>query len=236
MAAERIQRGEFGSIEEQIGNAVHYRGDSYDAEPLRIVAAISSASANRESRRHRDDRAEAGRVGEEAVDRIGKPVQRAAGRDSLDARRNREQFDGAARGGRVDHEITILERRVTRHDAETFQQQESLKPRQRGGYVTEGPAAQHPARDGANGDDALDEGFELGARGERDGVERAGDFDGGRILQYRAERGGGGQATVEIGERGRTPARQRNRKRGGDRALAGAALPVTNKTRGSVIG
>ena len=223
VAAERTHRGEFRSVEEQIGDAVHYRGDGDDAEPLANRRGGFERLAHRKIfRRRRDDRAEAGRVAEKAVDRIGQPIQRAGRRDSLHARRDREQLDRAARGGRVDHEIAIFERRVARHDPQTFQQQERLETRQRGRDVAESAAAEHPARDCANRHDALDERLELGARRQRDHVERVGDFNRGRIVRHRAERRGRRQPPVQVGERGRTPARQRKRNRGGDRTLAGA--------------
>jgi len=130
VSAEGTNRGKFGSVEEQIGDAVHDRGDGRDAEPVANRRRGFERLAHRKIfRRRRDDHAESGRVAEKAVDRIGEPIQRAGRRDSLHARRDREQLDRAARGRRVDYEITIVKRRVARHDSQTLQQQEGLETR-----------------------------------------------------------------------------------------------------------
>jgi len=85
-------------------------------------------------------------------------------------------------------------------------------------------AAQHPARDRADRNNPRDERIELRARAERDDLQRLGDLRSGSIDGRDAEHRSRAHSPIQIGERGWPPARACQRKRGGDGALAGAAL------------
>ncbi len=130
-----------------------------------------------------------------------------------------------AGSGRVDDGIAIVEGSVAGEEAQALEHHEGLESRQRGGNVAESAALEHPARDGAQRHDTVDEGFEFAARGDRDEVE-GGAICGGDC----ADRARNRLPPVEIAQSGGTASRQREREGGGDGALARAALAGNEKS------
>ena len=137
----------------------------------------------------------------------------------------------------IDDDVVILQRGVSRHDAQALQHQKRFETRKRCRHVAEGSALQHPARDRFDRYDALDEGLEFGVRAERDAIEVVGDLEAAvapsplRELSRRsADRRRSRSASV-VG----TASRQRNAIAAATVLLPVPPLPVTKISRGRVI-